>query len=199
MVLEFLSSSSASSLGTTLVSLVKWILTAIVIGGLLGVILVFLLRMLSFKYGVIMFEKRANNQIVPYTDRARISKKRGIKKTIFMKTKGEMKELPFNFLYPTIKKTMFDMFRPKESFVVFSYAEGEFLPVDVAEDFGKFKFKPYDSGAEFWADMQRKSVKDKYNKDPFWKTPQFMILTITTAWLIGLALMIVFFRSAGAG
>lgn len=184
-------SSSVTSMGGGLWAVAKIFVFAIAIGLIVGLIAVFLIRIFSFKYGAIIFEKRANDVMVPYIDRARIKKKGGIKRTVFMNTKGEMEALPFDFLFPTVKRNMFDMFKPKETFIVFSYRQGEFIPVSFKEEFGKYKFVPEDAGAELWADMQKKEIRTKYNKDPFWKHPNFAIGVIALLFIVSMVLIVV--------
>jgi hypothetical protein len=181
--------------GSGIIAALKIFVLAIFFGLIFGGLAVLLIRFLTHKYRVIILEKKAGGIITPCVDRARVGKKDGVKKTSFLNTKGNMVELPYDYLFPTVKRNIFDVFAPKETFFVFSYQEGEFIPVNIQEDFGKFQFEPIDTGAEIWRDMEKKLIRDKHNKDPFWKTAQFSILVITTAWLLGLTLMIVFFKT----
>jgi len=187
----WLGSGSVTSMGGSIWSIAKIFILAVFIGGIVGLIVIFIIRITSFKYGVIIFEKRANEVMVPYIDRARVKTKGVVKKIVFMNTKGSMESMPYDFLFPTIKRNIFDMFKPKETFIVFSYRAGEFIPVSFREEFGKYKFIPEDSGAELWADMEKKGIRNKYNKDPFWKHPNFAMGVVAMLFIISMILIVV--------
>lgn len=190
--LAFLRPEAGAGVGSFLLKLGIAFIYAVVIGGLVGGLLVILLRALSFRYRAIIIERRASGGIAISVDRAKIKrKKEGEVKTIFAnRRKGSFEELPYKYVFPTVKKGFFDLLVPKDTFFVFSYAENEYLPVDVAEDFGKFKFEAERGTANFWADLERKNVRQKYGKKG-WLAEHAGILIVSATLITGMIIILV--------
>ena len=188
---EFLNPNNLAGAGSSIVVFLKFILTALLYGVVLAVLIILLIRPLFFKYRAIIIEKRAGDNIGISVDRAKFSKKHGVEKTKFANRKGSMAELPYKYLFPTVKKGMFDLFAPKDSFILYSYGEGQYVPVDITQDTGNFKFSVEDSNAEFWRSLERKSVEAKYAGN--WLKQHAGILIVSATLITGMTIILIMF------
>jgi len=195
MALEFLSSSNVGGIAGTVWKFVMYFFYALVFGGLIGGLILILIRALSFNYRGIIFKKMASGSIAIGVDRSRIKNKDGISCTAFANRKGGFEGLPLQYVHPTDRKGIFDFLSPKKTFVSFEYEEGAYVPVDVVEDFSKFIFKPKDSAADMWASMETKKVREKYQKIKWWQHPNAGAAIIITGMLMGMVLIIVMMRT----
>lgn len=191
MALEFLNPGAFSGAGAGITSFLKVFMGAIFYGIVIAVLLIVLIRPLLFKYRAIIIEKRAGGSIGISVDRAKFSKKGGVEKTVFANRKGSMSELPYKYLFQTVKKGLFDIFAPKDSFVLYSYGEHQYVPVDITDDTGKFKFEIEDSNAEFWRHLEKKSVEEKYQSS--WLKQHAGILIVSATLITGMTIILIMF------
>lgn len=194
---EFLNPSAISGTSSTIISFLKYIIYAIFYGIVLAVLIILLIRPLMFRYRAIIIEKRGGDNIGLSVDRAKFSKKQGVEKTVFANRKGSMPELPYKYLFPTIKKGIFDIFAPKDSFFLYSYGEGQYVPVDITQDTGTFKFEIADSNAEFWRSLERKSVESKYAGS--WLKQHAGILIVSATLITGMTIILIMFIITAKG
>ena len=199
MALEFLSSSNVGGIAGTVWTFIMYFFYAVIIGGLVGGLILILIRALSFNYRGIIFKKMASGGIAIGVDRARIKKKDGIQSTVFSNRKGGFEGLPLRYVHPTTKKGIFDFLSPKNTFIAYSYESNEYVPTDVVEDFSKFVFKPKDTAADMWAAMETKKVREKYMKQKWWQHPNAGAAIIITGMLMGMILIIVMMRTGLGG
>jgi hypothetical protein len=160
-----ISKENITGVGGQILNLVKMFVLMVLLGVVLALIIIVLIRPLIFNRRVIIIEKRATGGIAIGVDRSKSKMKKGEpSKTIFANRKGSFEGLPYKFLFPTLKKGLFDMFAPKDTYVCFSYSQNNYTPVDISEDFGRFKFEESKGTSDYWADLERKEVRQKYNR-----------------------------------
>jgi hypothetical protein len=188
---SFVSKENVVGVGGQILNLGKLFVLMILLGVIIALILIVLIRPLLFKYRTIIIEKRASGGIAIGVDRSKTKVKKGEPmKTIFLNRKGSFEGVPYSFLFPTVKKGLFDIFAPNNSYVCFSYKEDNFTPVNLTEDFGRFVFEQSKGTSDYWADLERKEVRQKYNRKT-WLQEHAGILIVSGVLITGMTIILI--------